>query len=303
MPQQSANGAEHEDRFRAVTEQGEDEQPLMPDIDVTRPHVARVYDYFLGGRNNYAADRQAAEQVLWWTPEARLVARMNRRFLIESVRWLVKEAGVRQFLDIGSGLPTQQNVHEVVQAVDKDARVVYVDNDPLVRVHAEALLATDPNTIVLGADMRDPKALLARPEIREHLDFTKPIALLLVAVLHFIRDTDEAYAITDTLYEALPPGSYVVISHAMLPDRLTDAHRVSLTAFHRVTPMVTLRTGEEIGRFFDGLVPVGSGLSLIAYWHIGEPGGETRADDIVSAEELTALKGFPVMCGVARVDR
>jgi len=280
------------------------ERPPAPDIDISRPHVARMYDYFLGGKNNYAADRLAAEEALKATPEVRLAARANRRFLIKSVRWLAQEAGIRQFLDIGSGLPTQQNVHEVAQSVDKDARVVYVDNDPLVRVHADVLLATTPNTIVLEADMRDPKALLNRPEIREHLDFTKPVALLLVAVLHFVRDDDEAYAITDTLYEALPPGSYVVLSHVMLPEHLSEGQKETLATYNtRTATGLTLRTRDQIARFFQGLTPIGSGLSLIADWSIGDSDRDSYGDDVISIDEIPALKGFPLMCGVARVDR
>ena len=277
------------------------EQPPAPDVDITKPHIARIYDYFLGGKHNYAVDRQAAEQVLKAMPDARLAARVNRRFLIESVRWMMREAGIRQFLDIGSGLPTQQNVHEVAQAIDKDARVVYIDNDPLVRVHAEALLATDPNTIFLTGDLRDGKALLDRPEVREHLDFTEPIGLLLVAVLHFIRDNEEAYAITDALYEALPPGSYVAISHAMRPD--ADSYPEGYAAYNRATASLTLRTPEEIGRFFEGCTPIGSGLSRLADWHLGDSHGDPRDDNVIAIGDTSALKDFPGMCGLARIDR
>jgi hypothetical protein len=280
------------------------EQPPAPDIDITKPHVARMYDYYLGGKHNYAVDRMAAEEALKATPEVRLATRANRRFLIKSVRWLAREAGIRQFLDIGSGLPTQQNVHEVAQSVDTGVRVVYIDNDPLVRVHADVLLATDPNTIVLLADMRDPKALLARPEIRRHLDFSKPIALLLVAVLHFVRDDEEAYSIIDTLRDALPPGSYVVLSHVMLPEQLSEGQKKTLATYNtRTATGLTLRTRDQIARFFQGLTPVGSGLSLIADWSIGDSDRDSYGDDIISIDEIPALKGFPLMCGVARVDR
>ena len=203
-----------------------EERPPSPDIDITKPHIARIYDYLLGGKHNYAVDRQTAEQVLKVIPDAPLGARLNRRFLIESVRWMVQEAGVRQFLDIGSGLPTQQNVHEVAQAIDPDAKVVYVDIDPLVRVHAEALLATNPNTIFLTGDLREPEELLGRPELRDHLDFTKPIALLLVAVLHFIEDNQQAYATVKTLCDALPAGSYLAISHALKEESTDQASAV-----------------------------------------------------------------------------
>jgi len=284
-----------------------DERPPAPEIDITKPHVARMYDYYLGGKHNYAADREAAEQVIKLIPQARIGARVNRRFLIESVRWLAREAGVRQFLDIGSGLPTQQNVHEVAQSVDKDAKVVYVDNDPLVRVHAETLLATDPNTIVIEADLRDPKALLDRPELREHLDFTQPIGLLLVAVLHFIEDTQEAYEIARTLYDGLPSGSYVVMSHGLTDRDPNSATEQTRKVYQRASSGVFPRTSEEIAGFFAGLTPVGCGLTHIADWTVpggsGGGGGEGGDGDVVTLGDPAALRKLPGMCGIARIDR
>jgi len=300
-----ASGAASEERggnpLRAAMDAAE--QPPAPDIDITKPHTARIYDHLLGGKNNYAADREAAERLIKLVPHVKLGARANRRFLAESVRWLVREAGIRQFLDIGSGLPTQQNVHEVAQALDKDARVVYVDHDPLVRVHAETLLATDPNTIVLEADVRDPKALLDRPEVREHLDFTQPIALLLVAVLHFIPGTEQVNEIVKTLYDALPSGSYVVISHGLLNERSQGRVEQGREIYNRTGSGVTPRTREEIGRFFDGLTPVGKGLVPISEWAIGDGGQASRGGDVVALDELAAAKDLAVLCGVARIDR
>src|SRR5690606_11043129 len=158
-----------------------------------------------------------------------------------------------------------------------------------------------PNTIFLTGDLRDGTALLDRPEIREHLDFSEPIGLLLVAVLHFIQDNAEAYAITDALYEALPPGSYVAISHAMRPD--ADSYPEGYAAYNRATGSLTLRTPEEIGRFFEGCTLIGSGLSRLADWHLGDSGGGPRDDEVTAIGDTSALKDFPGMCGLARIDR
>nr|PZN37438.1 MAG: hypothetical protein DIU60_24790 [Actinomycetota bacterium] len=291
-----------EDAARAA-EQGE-ERPPAPGIDITRPHVARMYDYYLGGKHNYAVDREAAEQALKLVPQGRIGARMNRWFLIETVRWLVREAGIRQILDIGSGLPTQQNVHEVAQAIDPNAKVVYVDNDPLVRVHAEALLATNPNTIFLTADLRDPNDLLNRPEIRSHLDFSQPIALLLVAVLHFIEDTQQAYDVVKVLCDALPSGSYLAISHGLIEEGQKEATQQASAVYRRANSGVYPRTREEILGFFTGLTPVGCGLVHISEWTPpGRPAGPTAGDNVVSLGDPAVLRSLPGMCGIARIDR
>ena len=276
-----------------------DERPPAPDIDISKPHVARMYDYFLGGRNNYAADRAAAERFLKVMPQVRAGARANRRFLVDSVRWLAREAGVRQFLDIGSGLPTQQNVHEVAHAIDGGTRIAYIDNDPLVRVHAEKLLATTPNTIMIEGDLRDPEALLERPELRDHLDFSQPIALLLVAVLHFIPETEQAYRITRTLYDALPSGSYVALSHATISANPGDKEKEAIAIYRRANSGVFPRTAEEVVRFFTGLTPVGSGLVHISEWRLpGDSGG-----GVAALGDRAVLEQLPGMCGVARIDR
>ena len=280
------------------------ELPPAPDIDTTKPHIARMYDYILGGKNNYAVDREAAEKVLAASPHVRVGARANRRFLIDAVRRLAQEAGVRQFLDIGSGLPTQQNVHEVAQAIDPDARVVYVDNDPLVRVHAEALLATDPNTIVLEGDLRDPQALLNRPELREHLDFSQPIALLLVAVLHFIEDTQQAYRIVKTLCDALPPGSYLAISHVLKDEKQEGPAAQARAMYSRPGFGAVPRTKDEILGFFTGLTPVGDGLVHLADWTVPGKSIDHAGDrKVVAVDDPAALRRLSGMCGIARIDR
>jgi S-adenosyl methyltransferase len=199
---------------------------LPPEIDTSRPHSARVYDYLIGGENNFAVDRETAAKVLAKSPNARTAPRENRAFLGRAVRFLTAEAGLRQFLDIGAGLPTMNNVHQVAQAVAPESRVVYVDNDPLLLVHARALLASAPEgrTTYIEADIRDPEAILTAPAARELLDFSQPVGLLLVGILHLLADADQPAEIVETLLSALPSGSYLVASH------LTTEHDRERTA-------------------------------------------------------------------------
>src|ERR1700678_3182862 len=188
---------------------------LPQEVDTSRPHPARMYDYFLGGKNHFAADRETAEAVLASAPTTRISARENRASLGGAVRYLVAEAGVRQFLDIGAGLPTANNVHEVAQAIAPESRVAYVDNDPIVMAHARALLTSRPGgrTAYIQADLHDPDTILNHPSVRGTLDFGQPIALVLMAILHFFPAEDNPAGIVSTLLAALPPGSYLVASH------------------------------------------------------------------------------------------
>jgi hypothetical protein len=188
---------------------------LPPEIDTSRAHSARVYDYLIGGKNHFAADRELADAMMRKWPVIRVGTRAQRGFLIRAVRYLAAEAGVRQFFDIGAGLPTTNNVHEVAQAVEPSARVVYVDNDPLVLAHARALLTSSPDgrTAYVHADIRDPAALLAAPAVRDVLDFSQPIALMLVGLLHFLPEDDNPQEILKALLDALPSGSYLAASH------------------------------------------------------------------------------------------
>ena len=199
---------------------------LAPGIDTSKPHPARMYDYFIGGKNHFAADRETAAEVLRKSPHVRTAARENRAFLGRAVRYLAAEAGIRQFLDIGTGLPTANNVHEVAQRVAPSSRVVYVDNDPLVLAHARALLTSAPEgrTAYIDADLRDPTSILSSPVVREVLDFGQPIALMLVAILHFVPDEDKPAKIIETLIDALPGGSCLAASH------LTTEHDPAATA-------------------------------------------------------------------------
>ncbi|WP_203981856.1 SAM-dependent methyltransferase [Sphaerisporangium rufum] len=216
-------------------------------LDVRTPNSARIYDFMLGGKDNFAADREAAAQILRVCPQARDGVRLNREFLVNAVRHLAAEAGVRQFVDIGAGLPTQNNVHEVAHAVDRSARVVYVDNDPIVCVHGRALLA-DANTVAMvEADLRDPGDLYARIDETGLIDWDRPVAVLMVAMLHFVPDPYDAVA---RLRELMAPGGHLVISHLTrdegdgeLTDRLRDIYSRS------GTPVVP-RTIPEIRALF-----------------------------------------------------
>ena len=183
------------------------------EIDTSKPHPARMYNAYLGGNDNYPADRAAVRQIMRVFPEVRAMAVANRAFMQRAVRFLAAEAGIRQFLDIGTGIPSAGNVHEVAGRAAPDARVVYVDNDPIVHVHANALLTGSGTTGIVLADLRDPAAILAHPSLRELIDFTRPVALLLVAILHFVKDEEDPAGIVASLRDALPDGSYLVLSH------------------------------------------------------------------------------------------
>jgi len=239
-----------------------------PGIDVRRPHPARIYDYFLGGKDNFAADRETAGQVLQNWPTVRTAARENRAFLSRAVRYLAAEAGIRQFLDIGSGLPTASNVHEVAQEIAPECRVVYVDNDPIVLAHARALLTSDPRggCAYIDADAREPEKILNNPATQRSLDFSQPVGLILVALLHFIPDEDEPRRTVQTLLDAVPPGSYLAASH------VTDEHNQeglagAGRAFTDRGLSGALRNPEEFaGLAFAGLDMVDPGVVLVSEW-------------------------------------
>jgi SAM-dependent methyltransferase len=188
---------------------------VHPVIDTTKAHSARVYDYYLGGKDHYAVDRETGDRAMQSWRAVRTAVRENRAFLGRAVKYLVGEAGIRQFLDIGTGLPSANNVHEVAQAVAPQSRVVYVDNDPIVLAHARALLASarEGRTAYIQADLRDPEEILASQAVHETLDLSQPVALMLVAILHFLTDDDDPAGKVATLLDALPHGSYLVASH------------------------------------------------------------------------------------------
>jgi hypothetical protein len=242
---------------------------LPPEIDTSRPQPARIYDYLLGGKNHFAADRQTAEAVLASVPTARTVARENRAFLGRAVRYLAAEAGVRQFLDIGTGLPTQRNVHDVAQEAEPAARVVYVDNDPLVLVHAQALLTSSPEgrTAYLNADLRDPASIISSPAVRETLDFSQPVALIMLGVLHSILDEDRPADILKTLLEALPPGSYLAASHVTSEHYPQNSAEEGQSSFRSTGVPLQVRNSDEFADLaFSGLTLLPPGVVLVSEW-------------------------------------
>jgi hypothetical protein len=241
----------------------------VPEIDTSRAHPARMYDYLLGGKDHFEADRAAIAALLQAVPNARTGARENRGFLGRAVRYLAEEAGIRQFLDIGSGLPTAGNVHEVAQSVAPESRVVYLDNDPIVMAHARALLASHPagRTAYVQADLHAPAAILDHPSVRETLDFSQPIALMLVAVLHFFPDEEDPRGIVSTLLRALPPGSYLVASHVTADYNDPDTAADGVQAVQSRGVPIRTRTAEEFADLaFADLKLVPPGVVPVSEW-------------------------------------
>jgi hypothetical protein len=248
------------------------ERPV--EIDSSKPHSARIYDYFIGGKNHFAADREAAAEVQRNSPAVRVAARENRAFLGRAVRYLAVEAGIRQFLDIGTGLPTMDNVHNVAQAVTPSARVVYVDNDPLVLTHARALLTSSPEgrTDYIDADLRDPAAILADPVTREVLNFEQPIGLIMVAILHFMQDEDKPSQILATLLDALPSGSYLAASH-LSTEHDPTATTAGMNVMRRAGIAMQKRDSDDFAALaFRGLELVPPGVVLVSEWRPDDPG-------------------------------
>jgi hypothetical protein len=269
------------------TSPGDPGEAQLPGFDTGYAHSARIYNYWLGGKDNYAADREAAEQAIAANPGIVTDVRANRAFLARAVHYLAAERGIRQFLDIGTGLPTASNTHEVAQAADPAARVVYVDNDPIVLVHARALLTSTPEgaTAYLDADLRDTAGILRTAA--QTLDFGRPIALMLLIILHMIPDTDDPYGIVSALVEALPSGSYLVLAHPASDIRTAEMTEMTRRVNQRMSgPPATMRDHAAITRFFDGLDLVEPGVVQPQQWRPG-PG-------VVGLAQVTAW------CGVAR---
>jgi hypothetical protein len=255
---------------------------LPVEIDTSRPHTARIYDYYLGGKNHFAADRETAAKLTLDWPGVAVAAREQRGFLGRVVTYLAAEAGIRQFLDIGTGLPTANNVHDVAQSVDPSCRVVYVDNDPLVLSHARALLTSSlaGRTAYIHADLREPGMILSHETTREVLDFTKPVALMLVGILHFIPDQAKPAEIIATLLDALPPGSYLVATHITAehdPERVGASQRTSRGG----GISAEFRDSADFARFaFSGLSLVPPGVVPLPEWRPAENGVRPSAAEV-----------------------
>lgn len=262
-------------------------KPLAGGLVPARPNPARVYDYLLGGKDNFAVDRTYGRRIAAMMPGARLGVLAQRAVLGRVVRYLVAEAGVRQLLDIGAGLPTRENVHQIAQRADPATRVVYVDNDPVVLSHARATLAENPATAVAEGDLRDPGGIIGHPVVRAHLDWTRPIGLLLSGILHHIMDDERPARLTAELINALPSGSYVFIHHLL---DLDDPEAVHLEQFMmRSFGRIQFRTADRVRDLFCGLELVEPGLVPVAEW---------RPDTSAAQPEDPALR---LACaGVAR---
>jgi hypothetical protein len=247
---------------------------MISSVDPSIPNAARIYDYLLGGKNNFAADRAAAEQLLRVAPDAAITVRENRRFLQRAVRYLAEEEGIRQFLDIGAGMPTQGSVHEIAQSVSPDARVCYVDYDPVVVNHALALLTTDENVVAIHGDFLRPLDIFGNPELRKIIDFNEPVAILLAAILHFIDDSKSPYQLVDQFKSAMSSDSYLVISHVTDDSIPDDVSRDAQQLYKNSSASITPRSLDEVIRFFGGLDLVEPGVVDASEWRPDLPSGE-----------------------------
>ncbi len=266
------------------TTRGLDYEP--PQIDTSKAHAARVYDYILGGKDNYPPDREAAEELIRATPSAPAAVRYNRLFLHRAARYLAAEEGIGQFLDIGTGIPTSPNLHEIAQQINPAARVVYVDNDPIVLAHAHARLTSSPQGQVayIHADMRDAEAILTAPDLTATLDLTRPVALLILSTLHLITDPGEARELLRRYVAPLAPGSFLALSVAT-NDTISPTG-LSVLSAHGIS--VLARTRAEVTALFDGLELIEPGVTLVSQW---------RSDPDPADAEATRVGLY---CGVAR---
>jgi len=242
-----------------------DHRNLPTEVDSTVPSIARTYDYLLGGKDNFAIDREIGDKFLTDMPDAVQIALDNRAILVRAVRYMAEDAGLDQFIDLGSGLPTAENVHQVAQRVDPDAHVVYVDRDPMVLAHGRALLEENANTTVVQADIRDPEQILGHPDTRRLIDFSRPVGLIACAILHHILDTENPGDVLAALRAAVPTGSHLFLTHFrdLGTPESDQAQAILLKAFGRGV----WRTDEEIAAFFTGWDLVEPGIVPVAHWH------------------------------------
>ncbi|HZM77901.1 MAG TPA: SAM-dependent methyltransferase [Candidatus Limnocylindrales bacterium] len=253
-------------------------------VDIAKPSAARSYDYLLGGSHNFAVDREAARQAIEAMPDVALQAKANRAFMHRVVRYLVG-VGVRQFLDIGSGIPTVGNVHEIAQSMNTRARVVYVDIDPVAVAHSRQILADNDGATAIQEDVRRPDSILGNPELRALLDFDQPVAVLLVAILHYCLDEDDPYGVAARLRDALSPGGYLVVAHPTYEARPQEWARLIELSRQMSVPLA-VRSRAAIGRFLEGLELVEPGLVWAPQWHA------ESADDVGEhPERMSVLVG------------
>jgi SAM-dependent methyltransferase len=259
------------DRFRTGWVMTEQPGWAPPGVDPGRANTARVYDYWLGGSHNFLADQDLGRAMAAIEPNVRAITQANRAFLGRSVRFLAA-SGIRQFLDIGSGIPTQANVHEVAQQAAPGSRVAYVDIDPVAVAHSKAILAGQDAAVAIQADLRDPEAILASPDIGRLIDFSEPAGLLLLAVLHFIADAEDPWRILATLRDALAPGSYLVLSHGTNENDPELARAAEKLYNRTASSPAQARSRAEILRLFDGFTLVDPGLVYVPLWRPDSPG-------------------------------
>ncbi|HZX38186.1 MAG TPA: SAM-dependent methyltransferase [Streptomyces sp.] len=258
-------------------------EPAVPRIDTSKPHPARVYDWFLGGKDNYPVDEALGRHIMSIDNRAKHVAQTNRWFMHRATRWMAGQAGVRQYLDIGTGIPTEPNLHQIAQGVAPESRVVYTDNDPIVLTHAEALLRSTSEGVTdyIQADVREPDRILE--QARKILDFKQPIALSLVALLHFVGDEHQPYDLVHQLVDALPSGSYLVLTQLTADfDPLAVQRGVDMYAAGGVT--LAPRSYAEVGRFFEGLEVEEPGIVRLTQWH-----PELGVGEVAEGDEAASL--------------
>ncbi len=250
--------------------------PDHPGVGSGAPNVARIYDCLLGGKDNYAVDRAAARELVAAVPGVARAARENRAFLGRAIQFLACRHGISQFLDIGTGLPAREHVHQVARRVIPDARVGYADSDPVVAAHARALLAGQPGIAAVTADVRYPRNLLASPDVRDVLDFSRPVGVLLVAVLHFVTDDQDPWAAVRCIVDHLAPGSFLVISHVTGDEIPADAVARAEKIYADTQAPGTARSRADVTRFFDGTEVTGAGITDVSTWHAARRGAAHR---------------------------
>jgi S-adenosyl methyltransferase len=270
-----SNGGGSQTAVRQERDEAMPDSDKMPyEVDVTRPNVARMYDYYLGGKDNYAADREAARRVLGAAPDVPLAALENREFIKRAMQFLVQGQGIRQLIDIGPGLPTQGNVHELARRHAPDTKAVYVDNDAVVLRHGRSLLRGAPDVTIIGGDLREPERVLSDPELCELIDLSRPVGLCMTLVLHFVPPDEDPYGVVARFRDALCPGSFLVLSHVTGDGREDDALTEIGGVYENANAPLIMRSRAEVARFLDGFELVEPGVVFLSQWR---PTGEYYA--------------------------